>query len=71
MHWKSRALLRSNSAIGWQWLHRLVYFAAALTLVHWIYVHNNAVAAWVHFAPLIVLEGYRVFRAFSRRAADG
>lgn len=44
----------------WRLLHRLVYVAAVATLVHWIYVHNNAVAAWVHFVPLILLEIIRV-----------
>ena len=46
----------------WRWLHRLVYCAAVATLVHWIYVHNNVVAAWVHFLPLIMLEVIRVWK---------
>ncbi len=45
---------------GWRRLHKLVYVAAVATLVHWIFVHNNAVAAWVHFVPLIILEVIRV-----------
>ena len=45
---------------NWKLLHRAVYFAAALTLAHWVTIHNNAVAGWVHFAPLILLEIYRV-----------
>ena len=48
---------------GWFNLHRLVYLAAVLTLVHWIFVHNNAVPAWVHFAPLIALEVYRLIKS--------
>jgi sulfoxide reductase heme-binding subunit YedZ len=44
----------------WQRLHRLVYVAAIATLVHWIYVHDGAVAAWLHFVPLILLEVTRV-----------
>lgn len=44
----------------WRWLHRSIYLAAAAVLVHWIYVHNNAAAAWIHFVPLIVLEVIRV-----------
>ena len=47
---------------NWQNLHRLVYLAAFLTLIHWIYVHNNFVAAWVHFVPLIGLEIYRGYK---------
>ena len=45
---------------SWSSLHRLAYVAAVLTLIHWIYVHNNVVPAWIHFTPLIVLELIRV-----------
>ena len=60
------ALTSNNTAVrrlagSWATLHRLVYAAALLTLVHWIYVHNNYVPAWVHFIPLILLEIYRVY----------
>lgn len=54
-----RAVQRLGSS--WTSLHRSVYIAAVLTLVHWIYVHGNAVPAWVHFAPLLVLEAIRIF----------
>ena len=59
------ALTSNNASVrllgaSWQRLHRLVYVAAVATLVHWIFVHNNALAAWVHFAPLIILEVIRV-----------
>ena len=52
----------STQTLGptWQVIHNFVYVAALLTLMHWIFVHNNATAAWVHFAPLILLEIYRV-----------
>lgn len=43
----------------WQMLHRSVYVAAVAVLIHWIYVHNNAGAAWLHFLPLIALEVIR------------
>lgn len=46
----------------WRWLHRLIYVAAVAVLVHWIYVHNNAAAAWIHFIPLLVLEVIRVIK---------
>ncbi|MEQ9451280.1 MAG: ferric reductase-like transmembrane domain-containing protein [Pseudomonadales bacterium] len=46
----------------WRWLHRLIYFAALAVLVHWIYVHNNVTAAWLHFVPLILLEVFRVVK---------
>ena len=52
----------SVRALGnaWQQLHRLTYPAAVLVLLHWITVHNNAVAAWIHFLPLLLLETWRV-----------
>ncbi len=54
----SQVLLRS----GWKRLQRWVYAAAVLTLVHWIFVHNNMGSALVHFIPLALLEGYRIWR---------
>ncbi len=47
----------------WKPLQRLVYPAAVLTLVHWIFVHNNLGPALVHFVPLALLETYRIGRA--------
>ncbi len=44
---------------NWKALHRVVYLAAVLTLVHWMFVHNNLAAALVHFVPLALLELYR------------
>lgn len=39
----------------WKQVQRLAWPAAALTLVHWIFVHNNLGPALVHFVPLAVL----------------
>lgn len=47
-------------ARSWKPLHRTVYAAAVLTLVHWIFVQNNLGPALVHFVPLAALELYRV-----------
>ena len=47
-------------AKSWKLLHRTVYAAAALTLIHWIFVQNNLGPALVHFIPLAALEVYRV-----------
>ena len=53
---------------GWKRLQRLAYPAAALTLVHWIYVHNETLEALIQFAPLVALQLYRLARlAASRR----
>ncbi|WP_419910260.1 sulfite oxidase heme-binding subunit YedZ [Hoeflea sp.] len=49
----------------WKRLQRLVYPAAVLTLLHWIFVHNNLGPALVHFVPLALLETYRIWRVFN------
>lgn len=49
----------------WKPLQRWVYPAAILTLVHWIFVHNNLGAALVHFLPLALLELWRIWKIYS------
>ena len=46
---------------GWKRLQRLVYTAAVLVLVHWIFIHNNLGPALVHFVPLVLLVAARYF----------
>ena len=48
----------------WKTLHRSVYVAAVLTLIHWAALHDwgGVGPALVHFGPLALLEGYRVAR---------
>ena len=46
---------------NWKRLQRLVYPAALLVLVHWIFVHNEIGAALVHFIPLIALILARLY----------
>jgi methionine sulfoxide reductase heme-binding subunit len=53
-----RALGRS-----WKRLQRIAYPAAALTLVHWILVHDGRASALVHFAPLALLQLLRLARS--------
>lgn len=45
----------------WKPLQRWVYPAAVLTLLHWMFVENHFGPAMVHFVPLALLEGYRVW----------
>ncbi|MGB7433229.1 MAG: ferric reductase-like transmembrane domain-containing protein [Ahrensia sp.] len=47
---------------SWKTLQRLVYPAAVLTLVHWLFVANEIGGALAHFAPLAALEGYRIWK---------
>ena len=58
---RSQKLLRAT----WKKLQRWVYPAAVLTLLHWIFVHNNLGPALVHFIPLAALEIYRVYSVYS------
>ncbi len=47
---------------GWKKLHRLAYPAAMLILIHWIVVHNALIEALLQFAPLALLETWRLVR---------
>lgn len=40
---------------AWKRVQQLAYPAALLTLLHWWWVHDGAMAALVHFAPLAAL----------------
>jgi sulfoxide reductase heme-binding subunit YedZ len=52
---------------GWKRLQRLAYPAAVLTLVHWLFIHNNRWVALAHFAPLAALELWRLSRRLTPR----
>ena len=53
---------------NWKLLQRTTYVAAVLTLVHWAALHDwgGIGPALVHFGPLAVLEGYRVWYWYLR-----
>ena len=40
---------------GWKQVQRLAYPAAVLTLLHWLWVHDGATVALLHFAPLVLV----------------
>lgn len=50
--------------VRWKPLQRFVYAAAVLTLIHWIFVHNNLGPALVHFLPLAALECWRIWKIY-------
>lgn len=52
----------------WKPVQRWTYAAAVLTLLHWAALHNwnGAAPALVHFGPLILLSGYRVWYRYLR-----
>ena len=54
---------------GWKRVQRLAYPAAILTLVHWMFIHDNVMAAFLNFAPLAALELWRAAYLFRVRAA--
>lgn len=63
-HDRAQRALKRN----WKRLQRLVYAAALLTGLHWIYVDGDLMAAAVHFIPLSVLEIIRIGIIFNRRS---
>ena len=52
----------------WKPLQRMVYVAAVLTLLHWIFIENHLGPALVHFVPLALLEAYRIWQNQTRKA---
>ncbi|MGB7317335.1 MAG: ferric reductase-like transmembrane domain-containing protein [Planktotalea sp.] len=52
----------------WKTLQRTTYVAAILTLLHWASLHNweQPLGAIVHFAPLAMLEAYRLWYWYLR-----
>ncbi len=53
---------------SWKRLQRLAYPAAVLTLVHWMFVHDNVSAALMNFAPLAALEAWRILHLLTARS---
>lgn len=51
---------------AWKRVQQLAYPAAALTLLHWWWVHDGATAALVHFAPLALLWLLLALRKFNQ-----
>jgi sulfoxide reductase heme-binding subunit YedZ len=56
---------------GWKQVQRLAYPAAVLTLVHWMFAHDNVVAGLVNFAPLALLQAWRIFTLLRARTGAG
>ena len=60
------AAMRALGA-SWKRVQRLAYPAALLTLAHWILIHDGLTGALVSFAPLALLELYRIFHDYRTR----
>lgn len=54
----------------WKTLQRLVYAAALMVALHWVFVDNEVLAAALHFIPLLILEIARVMVTWSRVIKD-
>lgn len=54
---------------SWKTVQRVVYAAAVFTVLHWVFIDNSFGGALVHFAPLAVLEGYRIWKQRPRSRA--
>jgi sulfoxide reductase heme-binding subunit YedZ len=46
--------------VGWKWLHRTIYPAAALTFAHWILTAFDPTSAYAHLGILAALEAIRL-----------
>lgn len=63
--------IRRMGPKAWKALQRWTYPAAVLTLLHWAALHDwgHPAAALVHFAPLVLLEIYRIWWNMNRHHA--
>ena len=52
----------------WKKLHRWVYVAAVLLFAHWIFSAFDFVPGLIHFAILLTLESYRLWKGGKLRA---
>lgn len=54
--------------LKWKALQRWVYPVAIAVALHWVLVSDSIGPVIVHFAPLALLEGYRILGNYRRRA---
>lgn len=59
VHWLGR---------WWKPLQRIVYVSTVAVFLHWYWIRLDHDGLWLHLAPLVVLEGYRVIHNFARPA---
>ena len=52
--------------LWWKRLQRFVYVAALAVFLHWIWIKLDNLPAYVHFAPLVLLEAFRLWYGFAR-----
>lgn len=54
---------------NWKRLQRLAYVAALLTLAHWVFLEYHFAGAAAHFAPLALLELYRIRKTMQLKSS--
>ncbi len=60
--WAVRSLRRN-----WKHIQRLVYLVAFLTVVHWAFLSYSIIPAAIHFAPLLLLNLFRIAKITKKR----
>ncbi len=50
----------------WKPVQCLVYVAAGAVLMHWIWLKADQLIAFIHFAPLLLIEAYRIWYDLGR-----
>jgi methionine sulfoxide reductase heme-binding subunit len=54
--------------LWWKVLQRLAYVSALAAALHWFWIRLDHAAVYFHFAPLVLLEAYRLWYNFARPA---
>ena len=52
--------------LWWKPLQRLVYLSAIAAFLHWYLILQDHTGLWLHLAPLLALEAYRLLHNFAR-----
>ena len=51
----------------WKRIHNWGYLAALLAFLHWAFIHYHWQPALVHATPVILLQGYRWWKVFTKK----
>jgi len=66
----NNASIRLLKGKNWKNMQRAVYIAAVFILLHWLWGerHLHWIPVLIHFTPLAVLEGYRIWNYLNRHS---
>lgn len=51
----------------WKKIHNWGYLAAVMVFLHWVFIHYHWKPALVHATPVLLLQGYRWWKVFSKK----